>query len=495
MIKLNSRVNRIFKIVLLIPVFFFTSCESLLEEDVFIDIASNNFYQNDEDAITAVDAIYVKLRSDGSVTGQSGQQQGWGGFGYGEATIFNYQQVQTDEMFVQWANFNVFTNFTLTPSSYGNFGSMFGDLFEGIFIANNVLANVTGNENISEEIENRVIGEARFGRALFYSTALSLYGNLPLIDSPEADPLALPRQVDPAAIAELIVADFTAAAELLPESYAAADYGRFTLGAALAQLARFQLNQRNWSAAIEAAREVIAMGYSLSSNYADIFSINNENNPEILLTIPCIAQPGVGNTMVAHTAQSDFAIGSWGGHQAYNSFYDSFDPADLRRNHLVKDYTNSSGDAASLTTGAMIIKYELDPSRVGPWAGNDIVLHRLGEVHLTLAEALNELNGPNQESIDLINVLRDRAFGNDPSKHIQLADFPSTEALRDRILQERSWELFAENYRRDDLIRHGRYIEKARERGVENAQAFHVLYPIPQFEMDRNPNLVQNDGY
>lgn len=471
------------------------SCENALEEDVFIDIASNNFFQNDEDAIDAINAVYAKLRADGTVTGQAGQQQGWGMFGYGEATIFNYQQVQTDELFVQWANFNVFSNFTLTPSSYGNFGSMFGDLFEGIFICNNVLVNIEGNENISEALRDRVKGEALFGRGLFYSAALSLFGNLPKITTPESDPLNLPLQATPEEIAELIISDFSMAADLLPENYGDADYGRFTKGAAFGQLARFQLNQKNWTAAIAAAREVMSLGYSLSTNYADIFGVDNERNSEIILTIPSIAQPGVGNTMVAHTAQADFIIGSWGGHQARNAFYDSFDPVDVRRSFLIKDYTTGGGEDKTVTTGAMIIKYQEDPNKIGPWAGNDIVLHRLGEVYLTLAEALNEENGPNQESIDLINALRDRAFGNDPSKQISLADFSSTDELRDRILMERSWETYAENYRRDDLIRHGKYIEKALERGVANAQPFHMLYPIPQDEMDRNPNLIQNDGY
>ncbi|MEM9896656.1 MAG: RagB/SusD family nutrient uptake outer membrane protein [Bacteroidota bacterium] len=485
-------ITSIFSIVL---GFIHGSCEDLLREEVLDDIVTNDFFQNDEDAIAAVDAVYVKLRSDGTVTGGEGQQQGWGMFGYGEATIFNYQQVQTDELFVQWANFNAFSNFTLTPSSYGNFGSMFADLFEGIFICNNVLANVEGNENISEEIRDRVIGEALFGRGLFYSAALSLFGNIPKITTPESDPLNLPVQAASEEIADLIISDFTTATDLLPESYSDADYGRFTKGAALGQLARFQLNQKNWAEAIDAAKEVITLGYTLSTNYADIFAVANENNPEIILTIPCIAQPGIGNTMVAHTAQPDFVIGSWGGHQARNSFYDSFDPDDLRRSHLIKEYTTGSGQAQTVTTGAMIIKYEVDPDKVAAWAGNDIVLHRLGEVYLTLAEALNEENGPNQESIDLINVLRDRAFENDASKRIQLSEFPTKEALRDRILQERSWETYAENYRRDDLIRHGKYIEKALERGVENAQPFHILYPIPQEERDRNPNLMQNDGY
>ncbi|MEQ8239009.1 MAG: RagB/SusD family nutrient uptake outer membrane protein [Cyclobacteriaceae bacterium] len=482
-------------LLLIIFITFFLQCEQVLEEDVFVDVASNNFFQNDADAITAVNAIYAKLRADGTVTGQSGQQEGWGAFGYGEASIFNYQQVQTDELFVKWSGFNVFTNFTLTPSSYGNFGSVFGDLFEGIFIANNLLVNVDGNPNVSEEIQKRVKGEALFGRALFYSQALSLFGNIPLIIKPQSDPLNLPVQALPSEIAQQVIADFTLAAELLPASYPAEEYGRFTKGAAYAQLTRFQLNQKNWPAAISAAREVLGLGYSLSLSYRDIFSIDNGSNSEIILTIPSIAQPGIGNTMIAHTSESDYETGSWGGHLARLGFYNSFDPDDIRGSYLVKDYTSVTGDAKSIPDGAMIIKYQPDPNRVGPWAGNDIVLHRLSEVYLTLAEALNEENGPNQESIDLINALRDRAFDSDLTKQIQLVDFGTKDALRDRILQERSWELYAENYRREDLIRHGKYVSKAVERGITNAQPFHVLYPIPQDEIDRNPNLKQNPGY
>jgi hypothetical protein len=479
----------------LMVLFTLTHCASLLEEEVFIDLEADEFWKSDADAILGINAVYAKLRADGAITASDGQQEGWGGFGYGEASIFNYSQVQTDELFVRWSGFNVFSDFTLTPGSYGNFENLFSDLFEGIFIANNVLLNVKGNESISEGLRDRVIGEALFGRALFYSNALSLYGNIPKITDPTSDPLNPPLQVPKEEIVILVIEDLTEAATLLPETYPAEDYGRFTKGAAFALLARFQLNQNNWAEAIAAAREVLNLGYQLSSEYSAIFAVENQGNSEIILTVPCLAQPGIGNTMIAHTAESDFVTGSWGGHLARNEFYDTFDPEDQRRKLLKKEYTSVAGDLKLVADGAIIAKYTPDPDRVGAWAGNDIVLHRLSEVYLTLAEALNEESGPNQESIDLINALRDRAFNSDVTKQIQLSDFPTKEALRDHILDERGWELFAENYRREDLIRHRKYISKAVDRGVENAQSFHVLYPIPQNEIDLNPNLKQNTGY
>jgi hypothetical protein len=66
--------------------------------------------------------------------------------------------------------------------------------------------------------------------------------------------------------------------------------------------------------------------------------------------------------------------------------------------------------------------------------------------------------------------------------------------LRSHILKERGWEFFSEELRRQDLIRHGKFIELAKSRG-KVAFDYQVLFPLPQSEIDRNPNLKQNNGY
>jgi len=75
-----------------------------------------------------------------------------------------------------------------------------------------------------------------------------------------------------------------------------------------------------------------------------------------------------------------------------------------------------------------------------------------------------------------------------------LTDFPTKEKLRDHLLKERGWEFFSEGKRWEDLIRMDKFIVSALER-KKNAQPFQVLYPIPQSEIDANPNLKQNQGY
>jgi len=109
---------------------------------------------------------------------------------------------------------------------------------------------------------------------------------------------------------------------------------------------------------------------------------------------------------------------------------------------------------------------------------------------LTRAEALNETDGPNSESIDLINQVREKAGIED----LQLSDFANKDLLRTAIFQERSWEFVVEELHRQDQIRQGVFIQQAVDRGI-NAKAFQVLYPIPQGEIDKNSNLTQNDGY
>jgi hypothetical protein len=116
---------------------------------------------------------------------------------------------------------------------------------------------------------------------------------------------------------------------------------------------------------------------------------------------------------------------------------------------------------------------------------------RYAEVLLNAAEALNEINGPNQEAIGYINQVRERAG----VPLYSVSDFASKEELRDAILDERGWEFVSEGLRRMDLVRQGKFISRAKARGVSHAQDYMMRFPIPQAEINSNPNLEQNEGY
>ncbi|RYZ47407.1 MAG: RagB/SusD family nutrient uptake outer membrane protein, partial [Sphingobacteriales bacterium] len=162
------------------------------------------------------------------------------------------------------------------------------------------------------------------------------------------------------------------------------------------------------------------------------------------------------------------------------------------RTLLLTSFVNTAGATVSLLGGDNIrsFKYLPDPGAVGASHGNDIPEIRFADILLAHAEALNELNGPSQAAIDLINRVRTRAG----VSILALVDFPSKDLLRDHILKERGWEFFSEGHRRLDLLRMNKFISNAVARG-KNAKPHHVLFPIPQEVMDSDPLLEQNAGY
>ena len=106
------------------------------------------------------------------------------------------------------------------------------------------------------------------------------------------------------------------------------------------------------------------------------------------------------------------------------------------------------------------------------------------------AEAENELHGPTGEAVSAVRQITDRA-----GVEIPAAAVSSKEAFRKFLLLERGHELFGEGLRRQDLIRNGTYIQRAKERG-NKAQDYQVLFPIPQSVITESNGVVkQNPGY
>ena len=115
---------------------------------------------------------------------------------------------------------------------------------------------------------------------------------------------------------------------------------------------------------------------------------------------------------------------------------------------------------------------------------------RYAEVLLLYAEALNELNGPAAESIDLINQVKGRSH----AKLLSLADYNQS-TLRDAILQERGWEFFYEGKRREDLIRMDKYDVLTNAYLTRIGQTPSIVmpknqyFPYPLSQVQLNPNL------
>jgi hypothetical protein len=123
---------------------------------------------------------------------------------------------------------------------------------------------------------------------------------------------------------------------------------------------------------------------------------------------------------------------------------------------------------------------------------------RVTEMYLNRAEALAELDGVNQLSLDLMNALRRRAG----LPEWTLITFISKEEFIAAILNERRKELAFEGHRRMDLLRRGQPLRTAGataaiSKPCDPTSSPKVILPIPQREIDINPSLKgqQNPGY
>jgi hypothetical protein len=122
--------------------------------------------------------------------------------------------------------------------------------------------------------------------------------------------------------------------------------------------------------------------------------------------------------------------------------------------------------------------------------GRNFPLIRLGDVLLMYAEAANENNKP-AEAIAAINLVRGRVG----MPNLPTVDYPvsNKQEIFEAIVHERRVELSSEYHRLNDLRRWGLATEQLGPLGYSSGT--HDYFPIPQSELDNNPQLVPNPGY
>ena len=269
-----------------------------------------------------------------------------------------------------------------------------------------------------------------------------------------------------------------------------------------------------WTECIAACDAVINSGYyDLLPVFNDVFALENEwiGNAEYIFVIEHRPESGLGfHRQMMSLHYNQLPQSPWNGFSVLADFYNAFDTSDVRidqllvgpqvvlggsnegdpafdrnGNPLVFTVDLPSGDLAVATEhdGVRILKWPVDPARVGGNSGNDYAVFRYSHILLAKAEAQFML-GNTGEARELVNQVRERAF--DPDK-------PLTTITLNDILAERGYELLWESFRRQDLIRTGHFFEAWTLKGA--SEEYRNLFPIPQFQMNANPNLKQNDGY
>lgn len=465
----------------------FWACEDLLEEETFTALGPNDFFNSAEDLEVVLNSVYGELLY-GSILRDA----------------VTLQEVNTDIAIER--NGGIFTHnqpmeeFTWN-STHLYTGIAWDKRYRGIFNANTVIDNA-GAVNMDDARKQQILAEARFIRAFNYYLLYDFFGPTPLITSSLTEVTDRPARASEDEFIAFIENELIAAADILPVRPPLEQYGRATKGAALATLTKLHMMTKNWDKAISVSKQVMDLGeYDLftEGNRTELFSPDNQQDNEFIFVVVMSETPNdlVGNRWLSHVVPRGY---QWqyppraifaAEYKIRSEFLELFDTDDERLNAFLFEFVNADGETIVLgEDDVRSLKFPEYPNQSVTADPGDYPYLRFADILLSRAEALNEINGPNQESVDLLNMVREAAG---VSKFI-VGDFAGKASFRDFLLEERGREFHTEALRRQDLIRHGKFIEMARERG-KSAQDFQVRFAIPQTELERNPNLTQNEGY
>lgn len=404
----------------------------------------------------------------------------------------------------------------ITQSDNGMALYMWRSPWVGIGQCNIVIKNLSGAGGVSEEVKQRCLGEAYFLRAHYYYILVRLYGGVPLRLEPyhPGEPTAIARASKDDTYKQIIF-DCQKAIELLPTkaSYNALDVGRATKDAAMTMLADIYLtitpdHKDYYGKVVDLCNQVTALGYDLGKcKYTNNFDATVKNGPESIFEVQYSGSTEYnfwgGNPQSSWLStfmgprNSDFVAGGYGWNLPTQEFMDAYEPGDKRKDWTVfyqgcpkfdgKEYKSSYSN-----TGYNVRKF-LVPKSVSPdynTSPANFVVYRYADVLLMLSEALNE-QGKTSEAAVPLNIVRKRAGLPDVSGLSQ-------DEMREKIIHERRMELAFEGHRWFDMIRlnHGEYaINFLRGIGKGGVNKNRLLFPIPQTEMDANPQMTQNPGY
>ncbi|MCH7401116.1 RagB/SusD family nutrient uptake outer membrane protein [Belliella kenyensis] len=388
-------------------------------------------------------------------------------------------------------------NFT---SINGAFNGAWSYSFEAISRANTAISileqdHITSNTGMSQNLIDRLLAESLFLRALSYFELVNNFGDVPMITVPLdsfADAYEVSVRRPASEVWQLIMSDLQKASSLLPQAKfsSQSEPWRVSKGAVLSLIAKAELYQENYQNVISIISQIEDLGfYSLNVHYFDSFDVTKhfqENEVIFAYDHQEGRNPRKGNGLAA--------LMGWGFVAPSESFVQAFEQGDPRLFYTV-DLTNRNVNKLLGTKNGLYKGNDDSP-------GNKIYI-RYADVLLWKAEALIKL-GNIEQGLLIVDMVRLRAK-NTPYVNGTLPD-PSilapyagrglnqAEALQ-ALIQERRVELGFESHRFNDLKRWGIALDILRDMG-KNFQAHHMLFPIPQEEVDRSGGLInQNQGY
>ena len=255
------------KVIFIVGLYHEFSSEHYLVESCNDELSSASFWSDESDANAGLTAIYDALEP-------PSREPGWGSLG-----LFDLLTPIGNSRSGSYRSIAEGTHDADTRRVRG----VWDNMYRGVVRANDFLVHIddipfTGDD--ATEVKNRMTGEARFLRAMYYYILVECFGDVPLFTTvPTVEDAAAPR-VPKAEVLALI----TFAVNNLPLP-GDEETGRATIGAALALSVKVALYEKEWGIAADAAEDIMQLGYGLVPDYADVININNENNEEVIFDV------------------------------------------------------------------------------------------------------------------------------------------------------------------------------------------------------------------
>ncbi|QDO93634.1 RagB/SusD family nutrient uptake outer membrane protein [Formosa sediminum] len=420
-----------------------------------------------------------------------------------------------------------------TLASNGMISEFWPRTYQGIAAANQAIAGAE-DVDVDESIKNPVTAQAYFARAFYYFHLVRLFGAVPYISEPitDVDAATSISRTPASEVYDNIIADLEFAKTWLPDT----QESRATpsKAAASSYLALVYLTLGEYQNAYDEATEVIsnagAYNLALDSNFQNLFNANViDASSEPIFAVDYNNFEAEDNAydqtapMTGIRGDDRNLGGGWSVAVPTLAVYTTWDEGDYRRavslddrasiNGTVVDYTEFDISGHEFAKNVpYIAKYMRYP---GPFAranaratSHNNSMIRYAEVLLIAAEAAVEL-GNNDAALMYVNQVRARArlggatkTGADeeytfPPSAVP-ADLTGTVTVDD-ILEERRLEFAFEGIRWYDIVRRQIGNEVFNSSGLEGDKPFFTsddyLLPLPEDELERNPNLTQNPGY
>ncbi|MCX2478578.1 RagB/SusD family nutrient uptake outer membrane protein [Pedobacter sp. MC2016-15] len=527
-----------------------SACKKQLEENAYDQLIADNFYNNKTEVLSAVLRPYTHANAWVTPSGQDGW---WRPAELSADQLAWPTKGRHGEDGGKWKRLHYHT-WTVDEGGLNNAWRL---MYTGVGFCNDPIENIEKRSltqmGLTQAEKDAFVAELKLLRAFHYLKLMDLFGNIPVVT--QVGIPARPETMARKDVFNFIEKEIKENIDKAPK-LSKAQLGRMSQASAYAMLTELYLNAEIWTGTarwddcIAAADQLIngAGGaqngnMALDLNITDQYKTTNDLSKEVIFSIAynfSVAnfQPSWTGEFYHFKQQEIYGGGRNGnnGVVVVPGNYTKFENTDLRKttwlsigpqvkfvdgkspvlaseeynglqltfvDNIQKNKNNSTLSNMSEgeeNSGVRFNKYKLGNQFAGPggvpaidpqYNNTDWNVYRLTWIYFAKAEALMRKNGgtATADALALINTSKQRAYTAGT-----YVPYTAATLTMDELLTERGREFIFEGFRRDDMIRFGKFTTGTWWDHTAST-ATKALYPIPQQQRDLNVNLQQNPGY